>query len=89
MQRNFYLRLSSSLVLSAGLLLGLTPLLSEIETKVNLNGANLNGVALNGVVLNGLGLNGLRINGTHLETSSHPSLQLQLEGSQLVLHVNR
>jgi uncharacterized protein YjbI with pentapeptide repeats len=102
MQIKFFTRLQLSLLLSVGLSLGMATLISAANTRNSLNsatlngislnganlngtsfnGANLNGANLNGVVLNGLGLNGSQLVGSTLTT------QLQLEGSQLVLHLD-
>lgn len=62
---------------------------------VTLNGASLNGVTLNGVSINGANLNGVGLNGTSFNSAclvdrcgsgAVLTQQLQLEGSQLVLH---
>lgn len=69
MQFKFSSLLRSSLLLSPGLFLVPTILISVAEARI----------ASNGTVLNG----------TNLEFGSSSTAQLQLEGSQLVLHLNR
>lgn len=53
----------------------------------NLNGTNLNGANLNGANLNGASLNGIVLNGSQFAGSTSTA-HLQLEGSQLVLHLD-
>jgi hypothetical protein len=97
-----YLLLSAGL--SLGLSMTPVSEARQASNGTNLNGISLNGVVLNGIFqngtsfnganLNGLGLNGVVLNGTKLQfdsgaTVSDGTPRLQLEGSQLVLHLDR
>lgn len=103
MQVKFYSRLQAGLLLSTGLFLGLATLTPQSEAALTMNGQALNGVTVNGITLNGVTINGIRFNGvrfngallnsTTLSVQRGSDLpaasQLRLEGSQLVLRLNR
>lgn len=105
MQSKFYSRLQSTLLLSAGLSLGLVTLIPVTEARIASNGTFPNGFVPNGTFPNSSNLkmtrdasavslgpvptNGILLNGTNFKFNAGSIAQLQLEDSQLVLHLNR
>lgn len=89
MQSKFHLPLRSRLLLSAALFLGLAGLAPVAEAALTMNGLTFNGFTINGIRFNGTNLKSACPMDDRCEADSVATPQLQLEGSQLVLHLNR
>ncbi|GAB4371300.1 MAG: hypothetical protein Kow00121_12720 [Elainellaceae cyanobacterium] len=95
MQFKFSSLLRSSLLLSTGFSLGLATLISVAEARIASNGILLNNAALkikrdaSAVSFGPVPTNGILLNSTNLKFDDDSMSQLQLEGSQLILHLNR
>lgn len=81
MQSTFCFYLQPHLLLSVALFLGLVALAPKAEASLSMNGVTVNGIRLNGVALKPACPADC--------TNSMPKSALQLEGGQLVLHLNR